>query len=159
MIHFVIPGEPIALARPRAMSFGGHARVYEPTKSPSAQWKGKASWLLREAMGGAPPLTGPVTLAVVFTFALPKSHWKKKVPVAEHQHTKRPDLDNLVKNLLDAANGVVVMDDSQVCNIRATKVIGRQGMEPSVIGSFEEEPDFRQISVASPPPPMGDSHA
>lgn len=156
MIPFVIPGEPIALARPKAMSFGGKARVYEPVKSRSAQWKGKASWLLREAMGGKPPLAGPVVLTVIFTFALPKSKWKKKVPVEEQPHTHRPDLDNLVKNLLDAANGVVVVDDSQVHRIDATKVIARQGLEPSVAGTFEER-GFSRISVDTPTPPMGDS--
>ena len=156
MVAFVIPGEPVALARPRAMSFGGHARVYEPSKSPSAQWKGRAAWTLREAMGGKPPLDGPVTLTVIFTFTLPRSRWKKKAPVAEQPHTKRPDLDNLVKNLLDASNGVVVVDDSQVCHIDAVKVIGRQGQEPSVVGTFTSC-GFPRISVDSPTPPMGDS--
>lgn len=142
MIPFLIPGEPVALARPRAMAFRGHARVYEPAKSPSAQWKGRAAWTLSEAMAGRPPLAGPVVLTVIFTFSLPKSRWKKKAPVPEQHHIKRPDLDNLVKNLLDAANGVVLVDDSQVARINATKVIGAQGLAPSVTGIFEELTDF-----------------
>lgn len=36
-------------------------------------------------------------------------------------HTKRPDLDNLIKFVKDCLNGVVYQDDSQVFSIQAEK--------------------------------------
>ena len=42
--------------------------------------------------------------------SMPKRDKGKALP-----HTKKPDLDNLEKAVMDAANGVVVQDDSQVC--------------------------------------------
>lgn len=36
-------------------------------------------------------------------------------------HTKKPDLDNLVKFAKDCLNGVAWQDDSQVCELEAWK--------------------------------------
>jgi Holliday junction resolvase RusA-like endonuclease len=41
----------------------------------------------------------------------------------------KPDLDNVVKAVLDALNGVVYLDDAQVVNLVATK---RYATEPRV---------------------------
>ena len=41
----------------------------------------------------------------------------------------KPDLDNVVKAVLDALNGVVYRDDAQVVNLVATK---RYATEPRV---------------------------
>jgi Holliday junction resolvase RusA-like endonuclease len=36
--------------------------------------------------------------------------------------TKKPDLDNLAKSVLDGLNGVVYLDDSQLVSLHITKV-------------------------------------
>jgi Holliday junction resolvase RusA-like endonuclease len=36
--------------------------------------------------------------------------------------TKKPDLDNLAKSVLDALNGVIYQDDSQIVSLHMTKV-------------------------------------
>lgn len=36
-------------------------------------------------------------------------------------HTNRPDIDNLIKTVMDALNGVAYKDDGLICNITATK--------------------------------------
>ena len=69
-----------------------------------------------------PILDGVVRLRVVFDMPIPKSWSKKrKNEAAGCYHTSKPDLDNLQKALLDAMNGIVFEDDSQVADIRAVK--------------------------------------
>ncbi len=36
----------------------------------------------------------------------------------------RPDIDNYVKTVLDGANGILWLDDAQVCQLAATKQYG-----------------------------------
>lgn len=70
---------------------------------------------------GVEPLDGPVSLTVLFELPRPKSLRQKDVA-----HTKRPDLDKLVRAIGDALTGVVYRDDSQVVDIRASKAYGAQ---------------------------------
>jgi Holliday junction resolvase RusA-like endonuclease len=39
-------------------------------------------------------------------------------------HTSRPDLDNLIKTVLDALNGIAYTDDKQIVRLGATKAYG-----------------------------------
>ena len=50
-------------------------------------------------------------------FPIPKSTRKKDVPAmrtGEIRPTKRPDLDNILKAVSDALNGIAYKDDSQI---------------------------------------------
>jgi crossover junction endodeoxyribonuclease RusA len=51
----------------------------------------------------------PVSVAVVFTFVRPASVSQKRT-----QMVVRPDLDKLIRAVLDALTGVLYEDDSQV---------------------------------------------
>ena len=46
--------------------------------------------------------------------------------------TSKPDADNVAKSTLDAANGVVFEDDSQVVRLIVEKINGAQGEPPGV---------------------------
>jgi len=61
-------------------------------------WREEAQWALRLRWGRQEPLEGPV---VIHILAVPPDH-------------RRRDLDNLGKSVLDALNGLVIGDDSQV---------------------------------------------
>lgn len=68
-------------------------------------------------------------------FSIPVSWSLKKQRAAalgELRHTKRPDLDNVVKAIKDGANGVVWKDDSQVDDVRASKRYGQPRVEVEV---------------------------
>ena len=57
-------------------------------------------------------------------FEIPKSWSKKKQALAsdgEIKPTKKCDIDNIVKSVLDALNGVAYKDDKQVVCIYSTK--------------------------------------
>ena len=74
-----------------------------------------------------PPTQGVVALEVAFRFVRPKSHTKADgslragAPLAPG----KPDIDKLLRALLDAMTGVVYVDDSQVACIWATKEYGQ----------------------------------
>ncbi|HUW09400.1 MAG TPA: RusA family crossover junction endodeoxyribonuclease [Anaerolineae bacterium] len=40
---------------------------------------------------------------------------------------KKPDADNIAKSVLDALNGVLFLDDNQICDLRVLKIEDTQG--------------------------------
>ena len=130
IVSVTIPGEPVGQGRPRATTVGGFTRMYSPKRS--AKWRKMAAGYMKAACRS--PLLGPleVTMTAVFTF--PKSKVRKRTPSVNHVPCcKRPDIDNVVKAVLDAGNEVLWLDDAQVWKLEVTKVYGREGEEPSVI--------------------------
>ncbi len=124
-IRIVIPGAAQAKGRPRLAVIAGHARAFTPAKTRSKE--GVVAVLAMEVMGGRPPLTGPVAMEVCATL-VPAASWPKKRRTAalagEVRPTKKPDLDNALKLIWDALNGVVYADDAQVVAVSARKVYG-----------------------------------
>lgn len=57
-------------------------------------------------------------------FPIPESYSKskrKRIADGEIKHTKRPDVDNCAKAILDALNEVAYKDDAQIVESRITK--------------------------------------
>lgn len=71
---------------------------------------------------------GPVSLSVTFLLPRPKSLPKRVV-----SHTKKPDLDKLVRATKDALKGVLYGDDAQVVTLQASKVYAANGSAPCAI--------------------------
>lgn len=119
MLSFEIPGDPVAKARPRAAMVSGRARLYTPAKT--EKYEARVALFAQQAMAGRPVMAGPVALSVTALFPIPPSWTKKRQAAAragtEH-HTKKPDLDNVLKAIKDGLNGVAWKDDSQVCVLR-----------------------------------------
>ena len=81
---------------------------------------------------GREPLTGPVRVSAVFTFARPKSHYgtgrncDRLKDSAPEFHTQPADVDKLARLLLDSLEMAgVVRNDSQVWTLDAVKMWGR----------------------------------
>lgn len=104
-ISITVYGNAVPKGRPRVALRGKHPVVYTPTKT--REWE----QLIKLAAAGKVKelMTGPIELDVEFYLPRPKS-----LPNRITYHTKRPDLDNLIKAVMDALNGVVWRDDSQV---------------------------------------------
>ena len=64
--------------------------------------------------------------------------WKRK-PMPRYWHTKRPDLDNLVKAVLDALNGLAWRDDAQIHTLNISKVVAAGDEQPHVQVRIAEE--------------------
>jgi Holliday junction resolvase RusA-like endonuclease len=86
-------------------------RLYTPKATEA--WEKVIAWHARAAMGSQEPFSGAIGLDITFGLPIPES-WSKRKKAAASEHTGRPDLDNLVKCVLDGFNGIVFKDDSQV---------------------------------------------
>jgi len=65
----------------------------------------------------------PVSIDITFFMPIPKSTSKKKQKLLEGQHhSKRPDLDNLIKHLNDSLEGICWTDDAKIVEVTARKV-------------------------------------
>ena len=130
MISVTIPGEPVGQGRPRAAVVNGKPRMYSPKTS--GDWRARAAWFMREEV--KEPLSGPLWVTIWAVFGLPKSKIRKRSPQPNRTPcTKRPDIDNVVKAILDAGNGILWADDAQVYRLEVFKLYGREGEAPSVI--------------------------
>lgn len=126
MIEFTIYIEPIGQARPRFSAVSGHVRAYE-----SAKARGYKNQLITLAIDHKPqkPLAGEVGIEVVFYMPIPKSFAKNKRSACELgmiRPTTKPDLDNMLKAVMDAFSGHFWMDDKQVVSSREQKFYGEE---------------------------------
>lgn len=85
---------------------------------------------------GGQRLSGAVGLNLSIRIEVPKSFSKSKRELALNHGifpTRKPDLDNVLKAVMDALNGVLYEDDKQVCSVRVTKYYAeREGLTVSV---------------------------
>jgi len=110
--------EPIAKGRARNRIINGHAWSYTPSKTKKAQDELRALFIeaLAHAGLGMYPALVPVKLSV--TFYRTKAKWLKR---KESLPYRKPDLDNFLKLLLDALNGVAFADDAQITSMVVKK--------------------------------------
>ena len=121
LVSFRIPGPGVPMGRPRFSRYGG-ART--PEKSRRYLWLVQA--IQEKASHGLdlPIDKGvPVRVVISVVYKRPSGQYRKRDPGHALHHTKRPDLDNVCKSILDGLSGVWA-DDSQVCSLIASKRIG-----------------------------------
>jgi Holliday junction resolvase RusA-like endonuclease len=120
-VAFVVDASPIGKGRPRF----GRGHVYTPQKT--RDYETQVAWKAKFAMAGRRPISGPLRIALLFELAAPASWSKARSKSAldgEILPVGRPDLDNLIKCVLDAINCIVFADDSQIAEIFASKTYG-----------------------------------
>jgi crossover junction endodeoxyribonuclease RusA len=100
--RFVVPGDPIPKARARVMA--GYA--YTPKRTRVAE----ATVAAAAKAAGVYPTTYPVRLSATFY----------------RGSARRCDLDNLIKLVQDALNGIAYVDDQQIMTLVAEKHIDRE---------------------------------
>ena len=117
---FEIPGVPVAKGRPR-MTRSGHA--YTPQKTRDYEAWVRLCWL----QTGQPMSLQPLQVKLGFYLPIPKSFRKKQRELALDGillPAKKPDIDNLVKAILDGLNGLAYQDDKQIVALEAAKGYG-----------------------------------
>ena len=123
-IEIVLPGLPRGKARPRFTVRGKHAVAY--TDKQTESFEGALRMAGNLAMAGRAPLEGALSLSMTAVFPVPASWSKKKRADAlanEIRPIGKPDCDNILKTI-DALNGIVWRDDSQVVKAGISKVYG-----------------------------------
>ena len=123
MIKFTIEGDPVAKGRPRFAKRGNFISTYTPAKTKT--YEESVALAAQYAMDGLKPLEGPLTALIFFYMPIPKSStkaFKTACNSDDHEHAKKPDLDNLFKSVTDGMNGIVYVDDSQITVAALRKV-------------------------------------
>lgn len=103
--------KPIPKARPRLGKYGTY------TPKTTVDYEKAVQLAYKNQFKKEEPFENPVQMEITFYFQVPKSYPKKRrlqFAEGDKPHTKRPDLDNLVKAMTDALNGLAYKDDSQI---------------------------------------------
>lgn len=111
-LTFTVKGTPVPWARARQR---GRAHFTDP-KVKRAQHAIAAA----ARAAGAEVIEGPVS--VVLAFDYDANETRVIVDRMFGGKATRPDVDNLIKNVLDAMNGICFADDGQVAHIIAVKL-------------------------------------
>lgn len=133
LVEFIIAGDPVPKGRPRIS--GGRAVTPDETRKAEADFIVAAKQALRGAEHLL-PLAGAVDLEVVFTL-VPTAKKPKPEQAAGRWHTQTPDVDNLLKLVCDALNGLVWNDDAQVARVTVSKRWGTAASTAVKVGLLE----------------------
>ncbi len=113
MIQIEVFGKPFPYAAPKL----GRGHAYDP----KAKEKEELRWQIRGQYRDE-PLPGPIHLDITFFRAIPLNISRTRrlqmlngriVPIS------RPDTSNLIKSYEDCLKGIVIIDDSQCCDVSA----------------------------------------
>lgn len=134
-ISFDIPGKVVGKGRPHFVRKTGVAITPQATRSYESVIRDMAYREMRER--GWDVWEGMVSAKIKAVFEIPKSWPKKKKELAEAQLIApgKPDVDNVVKIVLDACNRTVYVDDTQVVSCTVVKVYGESA---GLYVAFEE---------------------
>lgn len=127
-LRFVVLGEPKGKGRPRFVRRAGRAYTDATTRAYETAVKSAAM----AARGSLKPFAVPVAVYVLIVHKPPSSASKATLTAmlrGETRPTKRPDVENVTKAILDGMNGVAFGDDAQVVDLFATRW---WGLEPRV---------------------------
>ena len=110
MIQFFVEGTPIPQG---SMKHIGNGRMIHSRATELATWRALIALAAKQA--GCTPIDSPIIISMRFQLKRPKT-------VKRDHPTVPPDLDKLVRGVLDGLTNTAYSDDSQVIDIKAEKV-------------------------------------
>lgn len=117
-LTFTVFGRPEPQGSMRAFVIGQRAVITSNNKK-LKPWRQMVSITAKTSIDAPVEKHVPVTLDIDFYLAKPQSAPKKRLLPAV-----KPDIDKLVRAILDGLTGIAFKDDGQVCEIRARKHYG-----------------------------------
>ena len=120
-MKITIPGKPIAKARPRFARRGKFVITYSSQETEEGRWLWEAKGQVDQCF------EGPAYVICHFYMPRPKGHYGtgknsgKLKENAPNWHTKKPDVDNCIKFVLDCLNGLAWKDDCQIIMVSGQK--------------------------------------
>lgn len=122
ILEYVVTGTPKPQSRPK---FFRNRAGYMGTYSPKTDWFNivyTETLKQKEKLRSNQQLKGALAVDLYFYLPIPKSVSKKKREKMFYV-TKKPDIDNLVKAVLDAINYTNLWeDDSRIARLRTAKI-------------------------------------
>lgn len=119
--EFEVPAKIIGKGRPRLNSYTG--QVYTPTRTKDYENLVEQYFLLKYPRYKA--IEGRAKVTIMAYFEVPKSTskaMKEKMLANDISPTKKPDIDNVIKIVLDAMNKFAFKDDTQITKIEVEKL-------------------------------------
>lgn len=120
MISFRIPTKPVPKARPRFAKTKRGTIIYTPKATTEYENTIAQYALEARTKAGIPLITDPVELSITIS---PQETYISIKKIDNHKFKIRGDLDNVLKAILDALQGVIYKNDKQVKSINI-KLIG-----------------------------------
>lgn len=114
-MKFVVPGEPTGKGRPRVVHTGNRSMAFTPEKTVLYENLVKLEYQRQscgEVFGGQ-----IVRMDIMAYYAVSKSDSKRTRAAklaGAIRPVKKPDIDNVLKIVADALNGIAYDDDSQI---------------------------------------------
>ena len=121
-LKFEVIGKFKAKQRPRFCKSG-----FVFTPKDTVMYENYVKNMAIQAMENQEICEAPLEAFITFYCEIPKSYSKKRIEAINNgleYPTKKPDLDNLAKTILDALNKVCYRDDSQVVFLAVKKRYG-----------------------------------
>lgn len=126
-VAFVIPGTPVGKGRPKFARRGSFTVAYTPEKT--ASYENLVKVKAEEAMQGRRIFEGAVSVEIALYITPPASWSQKKQREALAGTifpTSKPDVDNVLKGIMDACNEIVFKDDKQAVDVSVVKRYAEQ---------------------------------
>lgn len=120
MVKFTVPGEPKGKGRPKFSKVGGFVKTYTPETT--VNYENWVKICFQEAK--QEKLSGELKAEIRCFFDIPNSYSKKKKEDAYYgriRPTKKPDIDNICKIILDSLNGLAYADDKDIVSCTVDK--------------------------------------
>lgn len=121
-VAFVIPGTPVGKGRPKFARRGNFVTTYTPEKT--ASYENLVKVKAEEAMQGRQLFEGAVAVEIAL-FVTPPASWSQKKQrealAGTVFPTSKPDVDNVLKGIMDALNEIVFKDDKQAVDVTVIK--------------------------------------
>jgi len=123
--EFEVEGKIVGKERPRVNMYTG--MVYTPNKTKDYEFLVQQSFKVQNP--SFTMLDGRIQIEIIAYLSIPKSTSKKNIQAMlenEISPTKKPDIDNIAKSILDSLNKFVFKDDNQVSKISVEKRFGEK---------------------------------
>lgn len=141
MYKFTVYGPVVAKQRPRVTRRGNFVKTYTPEATANYETLVRLSFIQENPNFKTIDKDIPLTCIITIYKGIPKSVSKKrslKMLCQIIRPTTKPDIDNSVKSIFDALNGVAYHDDSQIVDLSVRKVYGETPKVEVEIYEYEE---------------------
>jgi len=137
VISFVVEGEPQGKGRPRFARRGKFVTTYTPKATSDYEDVIELKARLEMAKNGFDGWHNnePLFIRVNAFYPIRKSYSNAVKQMIKDNlllPTKKPDVDNVLKCVMDALNGIVWHDDAQIVNAKITKEYGDPRIEVTI---------------------------
>ena len=144
-VTLIVQGVPQPKGSLKAFRHARSRRIVVTADNPKLRaWQRAVQVTALAARGrGGRAFPGPVTVECLFLLPRPRSY-----PARVVHHTRKPDLDKLVRAIFDAlAADVLFGDDAAVVEVRATKAYAGDGFQPGVLITVADATDLVSAGV------------